>query len=371
MQQPSPANAPGFDDAPDLESAYAACADLIRQGSKSFHAASRLLPQDVRRPAYALYAFCRLSDDAVDLEQGAPSRRRAAIEKLKHRLDRAYAGNPSPIAADIAFADMVRRHGMSKALPLALIDGLAFDAEDGRCETLSDLYAYSARVAGSVGAMMTVLMGVRDPLILARACDLGVAMQLTNIARDIGEDARNGRLYLPLEWLRETGIDERDFLRNPKFQPRIGALVERLLHHADGLYRRSVVGISGLPLSCRPAMHAARIIYRDIGRKVAGQGHDSIRQRAVVGDLRKWVLLAGALGRTTVPRKAVWQGPLPETAFLVDAVVATAAPFRRPRNPVERVSFAFDLMWKIQERERGLFAGITEQPGERGGMRRA
>jgi 15-cis-phytoene synthase len=344
-----------------LEAAYAACAALIRQGSKSFHAASRLLPQDVRRPAYALYAFCRLSDDAVDMEEGAPAAKRTAVERLRERLDRAYAGNPVPIAADIAFADMVRQHAMPKELPLALIDGLAFDAEGGRCETLSDLYAYSARVAGSVGAMMTVLMGVREPHILARACDLGVAMQLTNIARDIGEDARHGRLYLPLEWLREAGISEAEFLADPRFEPRIAALVARLLNHAEVLYRRSAVGIGGLPLTCRPAMHAARIIYREIGRKVAGQGHDSIRQRAVVSSARKWLLLAGAVGRTPVPRRAVAAGPLAETAFLVDAVTRTAAPWRRPRNPVERVGFAFDLMFKIQERERMISGDLLSQ----------
>ncbi len=293
---PMPPHAPDTD--PVLSEAYGQCAALIRQGSKTFHAASRLLPEDVKRPAFALYAFCRLSDDAVDMEAGPLERRRAAVEKLKARLDLAYAGRPAGHAADIAFADMVRRHAMPKALPLALIDGLAFDAEGGRCRTLSDLYAYSARVAGSVGAMMTVLMGVRDPRILARATDLGVAMQLTNIARDVGEDARNGRLYLPLDWLEEAGIDPVAFLARPEFDARIGALVQRLLGHAEMLYRRSAVGIAGLPMVCRPAMHAARIIYREIGRKLAGQGHDSIRQRAVVGDLRKWLLLAGALCRT-------------------------------------------------------------------------
>jgi 15-cis-phytoene synthase len=354
---------------PSLDEAYDACAALIRQGSKSFYAASRLLPQHVRRSAFALYAFCRLSDDAVDMEEGSAARKRVAVARLKERLERAFAGDPLPIHADIAFADMVRSHGMPKELPLALIDGLAFDAEGKRCETLSDLYAYSARVAGSVGAMMTVLMGVREPAILARACDLGVAMQLTNIARDIGEDARHGRLYLPLEWLSEAKIDPDAFLANPQFDSRIGGLVQRLLTHAEILYRRSAVGISGLPLNCRPAMHAARIIYREIGRKLAGQGHDSIRQRSVVSDARKWLLLAGAVGRTPLPRRAVRSGPLSETAFLVDAVVNTAAPWRKPRNPVERVTFAFDLMFKIQEHERMIGTRLlAEKAIEPGGM---
>jgi 15-cis-phytoene synthase len=353
---------------PSLDEAYKACAALIRQGSRSFHAASQLLPQRVRRPAYALYAFCRLSDDAVDMEQGPAFAKRAAVITLKERLDRAYAGHPAPIAADVAFADMVRSVAMPKELPLALIDGLAFDADGTRCETLSDLYTYSARVAGSVGAMMTVIMGVRDPLVLARACDLGVAMQLTNIARDVGEDARHGRLYLPLEWLRAEGLREADILGNPVFNPRIGVLVERLLRHAETLYKRSAVGISSLPFACRPAMHAARIIYREIGRTLGNNGHDSISQRTVVTDQRKLALLLGALGRTPMPRRFVKQGPLAETAFLVDAVTRTSLPWKKPQNAVERVGFAFDLMFRIQEHERLMHDELLTKNTHPGGM---
>jgi 15-cis-phytoene synthase len=348
-----------------IEQAYAQSAALIRQGSKSFYAASRLLPADIRHSAYALYAFCRMSDDAVDLEEQGTGRKREAVERLRERLDLAYSGRPKPIAADIAFADMVHRHTMPRALPLALIDGLAFDAEGGRCASLSDLFAYSARVAGSVGAMMTVLMGVREPVILARACDLGVAMQLTNIARDVGEDARAGRLYLPLDWLAEEGIDAEAFLAAPRFDQRVAALVARLLGEAEGLYRRSVSGISGLPLACRPAMHAARIIYREIGRSLAATGHDSINRRAIVPDSRKLMLLGGALGRTIMPRLGVFDGPLPETAFLVEAVIMTAAPWRKPRNPIERVSFALDLMARMRERERKRGTMLPAQEQDR------
>ena len=94
-----------------------------------------------------------------------------------------------------------------RALPEALLEGFAWDAAGRRYETLDEVEHYAARVAGCVGAMMTLVMGRRDPAILARACDLGVAMQLTNICRDVGEDARAGRLYLPLAWLRDNGID--------------------------------------------------------------------------------------------------------------------------------------------------------------------
>src|SRR5262249_13537001 len=163
---------------------------------------SHVLPPRVRDPAIALYAFCRLADDAVDLRGG----KIAALAHLRDRLDRAYAGRPYPTPADRAFADVIARFAIPRDLPEALLEGLAWDAGGRRSEDFSALMDYAVRVAGTVGAMMAVLMGARTPQQLARACDLGVAMQLTNIARDIGEDASQGRLYLPLQWLRAAGI---------------------------------------------------------------------------------------------------------------------------------------------------------------------
>ena len=165
------------------------CRDAIRQGSLSFHAASKLLPARVRDPALALYAFCRLADDAVDdTDDKAP-----AVLGLRDRLDLVYAGRPRNTPADRAFAAVVEDFEMPRALPEALLEGLAWDAVGRRYDTLSGVLDYSARVAAAVGAMMCVLMRVRNADALARACDLGLAMQLTNIARDVGEDAQAGR----------------------------------------------------------------------------------------------------------------------------------------------------------------------------------
>jgi phytoene synthase len=289
---------------------------LIRQGSKSFYAASLLLPHRIRTPAYALYAFCRVSDDAVDAVD-AP---RDAVDRLRERLDLAYAEKPKNIPADRAFAEMVQRYQMPRALPEALLEGLEWDSDGWAPKTLSDTYAYSARVAAAVGAMMTVLMGAREADTLARACDLGVAMQLTNIARDVGEDARNGRTYLPRDWLEEAGVDVDAFLANPVFDARIAACVERLLETADMLYDRAVGGIAGLPADCRPAIHAARLIYREIGHKVAANGYNSVDQRAVVSKHRKLVLLGTACNAAMWTPHTEPAAALPETAFLVDAV---------------------------------------------------
>ena len=164
----------------------AACRALMRGGSKSFFAASRLLPVRLRAPATALYAFCRLADDAIDEGDDAS----AAMREMQHRLDAIYAGRPAAVDADRALAHVVHRYGLPRALPDALLEGFLWDSQGRVYQSLEDVEAYGARVAGTVGAMMALIMGACTETALARACELGVAMQLTNIARDIGEDAR-------------------------------------------------------------------------------------------------------------------------------------------------------------------------------------
>ncbi len=205
----------------------AACRALLRTGSRTFHAASRVLPGRVREPAIALYAFCRLADDAVDVDGGG----HAALVELRRRLDLACAGRPLDGPADRALADVLRRHAIPRDLPAALLDGFEWDCEGRRYPSYEALLDYCARVAGTVGAMMALLMGQRAPDVLARACELGVAMQLTNVARDVGEDARAGRVYLPLDWLRAEGIDADAWLAKPEF----GAPVARVVARASGV----------------------------------------------------------------------------------------------------------------------------------------
>lgn len=302
------------------------CRDAIRHGSLSFYTASRLLPSKVRDPALALYAFCRLADDAVDLHDEKID----AVLRLRDRLDLIYEGRPLDAAADRAFAAVVEMHEMPKALPDALLEGLAWDAMEQRYDTLSGVFDYSARVAAAVGAMMSVLMGVRDADALARACDLGVAMQLTNIARDVGEDARAGRIYLPLDWMREAGIEPEAFLADPLPDEGIRTLVRRLLAEANRLYIRSEAGIAALPLSARPGIFAARHVYAGISGAIRRNGHDTISYRARTYKRQKmaWLLLSlGQAGLTTVSlRSAVLHArPLAECAFLVDAAARQPA----------------------------------------------
>lgn len=294
------------------------CRRLLRQGSRSFYAASLLLPAYYRSPATALYAFCRVADDAIDEGEGPVD---VALAQLHDRLDRIYAGQPIADPIDRELTNVVKRFDVPDTLPRALLEGFQWDHDGRRYETLSDLYGYAARVAGTVGVMMAVLMGVRSQNALARACDLGVAMQLTNIARDVGQDARAGRLYLPQSWLREAGINPDQWLANPRFTPELGELIQRLLNAADRLYDLSAEGIAQLPARCRPGIFAARGIYRDIGHELARQGLDSVSQRTVVGTRRKVSLLGEALWTAAKRRTTSDLPPLEETRFLVDAAV--------------------------------------------------
>ena len=328
----------------------AACRASLRHGSRSFHAASLLLPRTVRDSATALYAFCRLADDAVDEETGGPSERAASVAALAGRLDAAYAGLPFDLAPDRAFATVVARHRIPRTIPNALLEGFAWDAEGRRYETLADLHDYAARVAGTVGVMMAMLMGVREPDALARACDLGIAMQLTNIARDVGEDARAGRLFLPLAWLREAGITPDAFLADPRFTPALGRIVLRLLASADFLYERGSRGIGALPLACRPGIDAARRLYADIGQAVARAEGDSVSARARVSSARKLAGIARSLGAAVGSWPQESAAPLAAAAFLVASAAAASPAFsgRRTRTYDERIAWVVELMGRVQ-----------------------
>lgn len=331
---------------------FAACRGMLRSASRTFHAASLLLPSRVRQPASALYAFCRLADDAADLAGGGD----AALEHMRRRLDRAYAGRPLDHAVDRAFADVVDRFAIPRALPEALFEGFEWDLAGRRYADLGELNAYAARVAGTVGAMMAVLMGVRDGDVVGRACDLGMAMQLSNIARDVGEDARAGRLYLPLQWMRDAGIDPDGWLADPAFSPGLGDVVRRLLAAADEFYRHADSGIACLPPACRPGIQAARHLYAEIGREVERAGGDSVSRRAVVPARRKALLLAraSAAALTGAAEKAVPRS-VGEARFLVEAVAAATVPAAVRDDPVVWLLLLFERL------ERGQRVALKRQ----------
>ncbi len=319
---------------------------LMRQGSKSFFAASRILPRSVRGAAIDLYAFCRVADDVVDESGAGPD----VMAELHRRIEAIYEQKPHDLLADRAFARVVHAYRLPKAIPLALLEGFAWDAQGRHYETIEDVHDYSARVAGTVGAMMALIMGVREARPMARACELGVAMQLTNIARDVGEDARMGRLYLPRQWMREEGIDPETWLLRPVFDVAIGRVVARLLKEAERLYARAEEGVCFLPRGCRPAILAARHIYADIGREIERHQCNSIDRRAVVSGSRKVRQLLRSLpAMIMAPRMPRGHVPLPAIRFLVDAAGISMAGLP-PRTVAERAGRMVEIVVAQAER---------------------
>jgi len=337
----------------------AECRKLLCHGSRSFHIASQFLPLTLRESACGLYAFCRIADDLVDLGDDPHQ----ALQTLHRRLDLIYAGAPENQPVDRVLSQVVTDHGLPRALLDALLEGFEWDATNRRYETLDDVLEYGARVAGTVGVMMAILMGVRDVHALARAADLGVAMQLTNICRDVGEDARAGRLYLPRSLLRQQGIDPEDLIRNPRPSPALTAVLIRMLGEADKRYQRADEGIRQLPRRCRPGILAARRLYAEIGHKVAQTGYDPISQRSVVSGARKCQILMGLI-RGAPANPVVLSAPCaPENQFLIDAV-PRGNEWQSPASPRRfspSASWMLELFIVMEQRDEMAIHGRTSE----------
>jgi phytoene synthase len=252
-----------------------------------------MLPTGVRHDASAVYAWCRVGDHAVD-RGGEPA---AALAALRWGLDRVYSGKAEgPV--ERAFADVAFRHRISRDIPEALLEGFQWDVDGREYERPVDVVDYCIRVGSTVGVMMSLLMRRADDGSLRDASRLGAAMQLTNISRDVGEDAADGRLYLPLEWLRSEGEDPEAWLDDPAPTPGVLAVIRRVLDAADALYGAAWPGIGRLPRGCRPAIRAAALVYAEIGRKVRQAGYDSISSRAWTSRPEKVrLLMLASLGR--------------------------------------------------------------------------
>jgi phytoene synthase len=272
-----------------------ACRAVIRVHSRSFHAASRLLPPAVRDAAVATYAFCRGADDDVD-DAASPEAARERHARTRDRLARLYAGATMDTPVGRAFAWVVHAHGIPRAEPEALLDGMAQDMGMVRVADEDALLLYCYRAAGVVGRMMSRIMGRADAGALRRAVDLGIAMQLTNVARDVGEDAARDRVYLPGTWLDAAGSSFDEVLAR-RSTDGVRATNLRVLALAESYYRSGVGGICLLPAACRPSILAAALLYRAIGRKVRSRGGDGVTARARVGGAAKALLIGSALGR--------------------------------------------------------------------------
>lgn len=283
----------------------------IARGSKSFAAASRLFDRATRERAWLLYAWCRACDDLADGQDhgGAMAATRdphARLAAIRARTDAALAGMTAP--DDPAFAGLAMV-AAECAIPRRFIDhliaGFALDAQGWRPQTADDLLRYCYHVAGAVGCMMALVMGVPpdDEATLDRACDLGLAFQLANIARDIAEDAGAGRCYLPQDWLARHGIDPAMPLAAAT-RPALAGLARRLGALAARYEASARAGTPALPFRAGWAVLAAAGIYGDIARQVAADPAGSLERRVFTSRAGKlgWIVRAAA--------QSAWRGRL-------------------------------------------------------------
>ncbi len=273
---------------------------VIAHHSKSFAWASRLLPSAAREDAVILYAWCRRADDAVD-EATSPAAAAQALRQLQDELAAIYRQEPQSDLLLAAFADLLQRRNVPAVYPQELLAGMQMDSDGERYDNSAQLRLYCWRVAGVVGLMMCHVMGISQTAALRQAAQLGVAMQLTNISRDVAEDWARGRLYLPQDVLERHGLGilpsylDRPF--PPWAKPALADAVRELLDNADELYAMADQGLQALPWRCAFAIALASAVYADIGVQLRGQGCDPLPARAHTTASRKLWLTARTLGR--------------------------------------------------------------------------
>lgn len=308
---------------PDRAMLVAQAEQIIHEGSGSFRSASRLFDLTIRERSWLLYAWCRACDDITDGQRlghdartpSDPDERQATIERLTKQ---ALAGEPTGEPAFDALGLVQRECAIPERFIHDHLAGFALDAHHWSPANENELLRYCYHAAGSVGAMMTVVMGVdpgqRDTLI--RASDLGIAFQLDNIARDIVPDAESGRIYVPRDWLAELGLAANPaVLADPASRAAVATLAERLIRRACDYRSSARIGAQRLPYRSRLAVNAAANIYGAIGEKVVRRGTHAWDERTVVSKFEKAfhfvrAIIQSAVGPRDKPRSGLWTAPV-------------------------------------------------------------
>ncbi len=271
-----------------LQEAYARCKEITRENSKTFYMASSLLPEEKRKAVHALYAFCRVSDDLVDHPQmDRPGQlSRADLESWRYLV--VFGRSPSDgidaagRAVSLAWTDARHRYCIPPGYVEQLIDGLMLDLNQVRYDTFAQLAEYCYGVACTVGLMSMHITGYSQREAIPYAIRLGVALQLTNILRDVGEDWRAGRLYLPVEELADFGLDEED-IEAGRVDDRWRAFMRFQISRTRRLYAESLPGVALLHRDGRFAIAAASELYSAILDQIEANDYDVFSRRASTG----------------------------------------------------------------------------------------
>jgi len=276
-----------IDDRDALHQAYAHCESLTAVHSRSFHLASGLLPAEKRRAVRALYAFCRVTDDIVDDNPDT------AVTELQQW--KAHAFSSEPPADDqvaVAWADARAHYHVPVRFAEQLVEGVARDLTQTRYETFADLATYSYGVASTVGLMSMHIIGYSGPEAIPYAIKLGLALQMTNILRDVAEDWQRGRVYLPQDELAAFGLTETD-IANGRVTENWRAFIRFQIARNRLLYEEAWPGIGMLNEDGRFAIAAAAGLYRAILEDIERHDYDVFSRRAHIGTWGKLRRLPG------------------------------------------------------------------------------
>lgn len=284
----------------------------IKKGSKSFALASRVLPPALRDDASMLYAWCRYCDDVIDGQEMGHGQiadykigQAERLSQLREDTSNVLADKPTDNPVFAGLARVIKTHNIDHRHPFDLLQGFEMDAEDRVYDTVDDILDYSYHVAGVVGVMMANIMGVREGATLDRASDLGLAFQLTNIARDVIDDAKADRVFVPKELLIKHGAPtEASKLAKRENWPAAHAAACEQLDIAEQYYESAKVGIKELDFRCAWAISAALKVYREIGENLRKGGPEAWEQRVGASSGRKVALALGAMG-PAMRRKSV------------------------------------------------------------------
>ncbi|HSG18561.1 MAG TPA: squalene/phytoene synthase family protein [Anaerolineae bacterium] len=279
-------------DAARLAEAYEYCAELTAIHSRSFSLATRLLPAEKRRAMRTLYAFCRVSDDIVD-RPGPDAGQR--LEEWKLKIFSVQPDDEDLVA--LAWADTRQRFAIPPRYAEQLIEGVGRDLVQNRYQTFDDLAAYAYGVASTVGLMSKHIIGYSGPRAIPYAIKLGVALQITNILRDVGEDQRAGRVYLPAQELAEYSLSEAD-LAVGEVSERWRQFMRFQIQRNRRLYAEAWPGIAMLHKDGRLAVAAAAGFYQEILSDIEAHDYDVFNRRAYLSGHAKLRMIPGLWWRT-------------------------------------------------------------------------
>lgn len=287
-------------DRPELREAYAHCRKITSEFAKTFYLATRFLPYDKQRSTFAIYGLCRFLDNVVDEMEDLVAENRidqlqvkSTLDEWKKNLSDTYEGKSSDNPILLAFSDVLIRHHIPIELPFELIDGVSMDLYKSRYETFEELYEYSYKVASVVGLMISEVFGYSDRSALGPAVDLGIAMQLTNILRDVGEDLRRDRIYLPAEDLRTFSVSEKDLVAH-RLNDSFKALMKFQIDRARSYYSRADKGIALLNKDSQIPVWLARHNYARILDRIEQNGYQVFTKRAHLSFSQKMAVLPRA-----------------------------------------------------------------------------